>query len=192
MTRHNLAWWVAEILGGDLRRFEPGWGDFEYLKISVGDTAAILIKPLTYINLSGRALIDLAERRDVSPSRLIAIADDIALPLGHLRIRAHGSAGGHNGLASLIEALGTEDFARVRCGVGPVPNGVDPADFVLAPFADEELSLAREMAVRAAAAVRTILTAGVVVAANTYNRKPPAPDSPPGDEAGADRPREGT
>jgi PTH1 family peptidyl-tRNA hydrolase len=191
-TRHNLGWWVADLLVGAPGHFLPGWGKFEYAVITCSQTSATIIKPLTYMNLSGHALVDFAARYPVSPERVTAIVDDIALPLGQLRIRASGSDGGHNGLASLIESLGSEEFARVRCGVGPVPDGVDPAEFVLAPFPENELSLAREMAVRAAAAVRTMLTDGVAVAANTYNRKPPAPDSLSGDEAGADRPREGT
>lgn len=192
MTRHNLGWWVADLLVGASGHFLPGWGKFEYAVIPCGQTNVTVLKPLTFMNLSGHALDEFAARHPVSPDRVTVVLDDIDLPLGQLRIRASGSAGGHNGLASLIESLGSEELARVRCGVGPVPDGVDPAEFVLAPFPENELSLAREMAVRAAAAVRTILTDGVAVAANTYNRKPPAPDSPPGDEAGADRPREGT
>jgi PTH1 family peptidyl-tRNA hydrolase len=137
------------------------------------------------MNLSGHVLTELSERLEVTPERLVAIADDFALPLGQIRIRPSGSAGGHNGLASLIEVLQSDQFTRVRCGVGPIPVGVDPAEFVLAPFADNELSLARDMAERAAAAVRSILTEGVSAAANTYNRKPPAPEAPSGDQSGA-------
>jgi PTH1 family peptidyl-tRNA hydrolase len=153
---------------------------------------ALLVKPTTFMNLSGQVIPELALRYELGVGHLLAVADDIDLPLGKIRVRAHGSSGGHNGLASLIEVLGDDQFARVRCGVGPVPDNVDPAEFVLAPFADNELSLARDMAARAAAAVKTILTDGVVVAANNYNRKPPAPDAPSGDQLGADRPREGT
>jgi PTH1 family peptidyl-tRNA hydrolase len=137
------------------------------------------------MNLSGQALLELAERIELAPDDLIAVADDFALPLGQIRIRRDGSSGGHNGLASIIEVLQSEQFTRVRCGVGPVPSGLDPAEFVLAPFADNELSLAREMAERAAAAVKMIMTDGVSAAANTYNRKPPAPDAPSRDQSGA-------
>ena len=193
LTRHNLGWWVSDILAADARiSFRPGWGRFHLSQMLVKETTVTLVKPTTFMNLSGQIIPELAERLEVDVNRLLVVTDDIDLPLGKIRIRAHGSSGGHNGLASLIEVLGDDQFARVRCGVGPVPADLDPAEFVLAPFADNELPLARDMAARAAAAVSTILTDGVVVAANTYNRQPPAPDAPSGDQSGADRPREGT
>ncbi len=193
LTRHNLGWWVGDILATEARiSFRPGWGRFYLSEILVRETPVALVKPTTFMNLSGQIIPELAARLEVDISHLLVVADDIDLPLGKIRIRAHGSSGGHNGLASVIEVLGDDQFARVRCGIGPVPADLDPAEFVLAPFADNELSLARDMAARAAAAVKSILTDGVVVAANTYNRKPPAPDAPSGDQLGADRPREGT
>ncbi len=186
ITRHNLAWWVGDTLSEEYRAtFRPGWGQFYSTEIRVGELTALLVKPTTYMNLSGHVISELSERLDVTGGDLIAVADDIAISLGQIRVRPSGSSGGHNGLASLIEALGSDQFARVRCGVGPVPPGLDPAEFVLAPFADNELSLAREMAERAAAAVKMILTDGAVATANTFNRKPPAPDAPTGDLSGA-------
>lgn len=186
LTRHNLGWWVGDLLAEQSRTdFGPGWGRFYLTEIEVESTTCLLIKPSTYMNLSGHVLTELTERIDVTPDDLITVADDIALPLGQLRVRRDGSSGGHNGLASIIEVLQSERFTRVRCGVGPVPNGLDPAEFVLAPFAENELLLAREMAERAAAAVRMIVTDGVSAAANTYNRKPPAPEAPSGDQSGA-------
>jgi peptidyl-tRNA hydrolase, PTH1 family len=191
-TRHNLGWWVGDVLAEEARQgFRAGWGRFYYSEIEIDDDRVLLVKPTTYMNLSGQAVVELAERLTVTPDQLIVIADDLAIPLGQLRIRPYGSSGGHNGLASIIEALGSDQFVRVRCGVGPVPAGVDAAEFVLAPFAPNELSSARDMAEQAAAAVIMIVTDGVVQAANTFNRKPPAPDAPSGDQSGADRPREG-
>lgn len=186
MTRHNLGWWVGDVMAEQEKAtFRAGWGSFYFAELEVGRHQALLLKPTTYMNLSGRVLTELAERHTVTPLDVIAVADDFALPLGQIRARPYGSSGGHNGLASLIEVLGSDQFARVRCGVGPVPDGLDPAEFVLAPFADNELSSAREMAERAASAVKMILTDGVVATANTYNRKPPAPEAPPGDQSGA-------
>lgn len=191
-TRHNLGWWVGDILAEEARQsFHAGWGRFYYSEIGIDGKRVLLVKPTTYMNHSGHAIVELAERLTVTPDQLFVIADDLALPLGQLRIRPYGSSGGHNGLASIIEALGSDQFVRIRCGVGPVPDGVDAAEFVLAPFAPNELSSARDMAERAATAVRMVVTDGVVPAANTYNRKPPAPDTPSGDQSGADRPREG-
>lgn len=186
MTRHNLAWWVGDALSEEHRAtFLAGWGQFYSTEIRVGEQTALLVKPTTYMNLSGHVLTELSERLDVTMDNLIAVADDIAMPLGQIRVRPSGSSGGHNGLASLIEVLDSDKFARVRCGVGPVPPELDPAEFVLAPVADNELPLAREMAERAAAAVKMILTDGVVATANTFNRKPPAPEAPTGDQSGA-------
>lgn len=185
-TRHNLGWWVGDLLAQRAEiQFQAGWGQFYIANSTKKEVHSALIKPTTYMNLSGRAVTELAERLDVTVSRIIAVADDFALPLGQIRVRPSGSSGGHNGLASLIEVLQSEEFTRVRCGVGPVPEGLDPAEFVLAPFAENELPLAREMAERAAAAVEMILTEGVSAAANIFNRKPPAPDAPSGDQLGA-------
>jgi len=193
MTRHNLGWWVGDILASSTKtQFKPGWGRFYYAQIELAERPAALVKPTTYMNLSGQVIAELSERLEVTSENLIVVADDIDLPLGQLRVRPYGSSGGHNGLASIIEAIGSDEFVRVRCGVGPVPVGADAAEFVLAPFTESELSLARDMAERAAAAVRTILANGALLAANTYNRKPPAPEAPSGDQSGADRPREGT
>ncbi len=186
MTRHNLGWWVGDILAEQEKAtFRAGWGSFYYAEIEVRGRSALLVKPTTYMNLSGQVLTELAERHTVTPLDVIAVADDFAITLGQIRVRPYGSSGGHNGLASIIEVLGSDQFARVRCGVGPVPAGLDPAEFVLAPFTDTELSSAREMAERAASAVKMILTDGVVATANTYNRKPPAPEAPTGDQSGA-------
>ena len=186
MTRHNLAWWVGDALSAAHgTTFRQGWGQFYSTEIRVAEQNVLLVKPTTYMNVSGHVLTELSERLEVTADNLIAVADDIAIPLGQIRVRPSGSSGGHNGLASLIEVLDSDQFARVRCGVGLAPPGLDPAEFVLAPFADNELSLAREMAERAAAAVKVILTDGVIATANTFNRKPPAPDAPTGDQSGA-------
>ncbi len=185
-TRHNVAWWVADVLSKEMRReFAPGWGNFHYATLEMDRRTVHLVKPTTYMNLSGHALIDLAERVEFHIRDVIAVADDFALPLGQLRIRKSGSSGGHNGLASLIEVFESDQFTRLRCGVGPVPEGIDPADFVLAEFVGNELSSAQDMAERAASAVKMIVTAGATRAANTYNRKPPAPEAPSGDQSGA-------
>jgi PTH1 family peptidyl-tRNA hydrolase len=179
-TRHNLGWWVGDRLAERSRsRFKADRGEFRSAAGRLAGKPVILVKPTTYMNLSGRAIVDLGRTVDVEPERLIVVADDFALPLGRLRIRRDGSAGGHNGLASVIEHIGTDRFTRVRLGVGPVPDRLDPAEFVLDPFAADQLIAAQELAVRASEAIVMMLARGVGAAANVFNRKPPAPDDPP-------------
>jgi PTH1 family peptidyl-tRNA hydrolase len=194
MTRHNLGWWVGDLLAEQGRgRFRRGDGSYGSAQIALEGRDILLVKPLTYMNNSGEAVFEFRDQLSFRPEeQLVVVADDIALPLGQIRIRNAGSSGGHNGLQSIIDALGSQQFPRVRCGVGPLPAGLDPAEFVLDPFPASELPLAQEMAVRAAEAVRMILRQGVSAAANVYNRKPPAPDAPNGDTEGADRPWEGS
>ena len=192
-TRHNVGWWVGDLLVGQAGgAFQRRHEEFASAELGLEGKRVLMVKPLTYMNNSGEVVADLQHQLEFRPEdQFLVVADDIALPLGQLRIRNSGSSGGHNGLQSIIDAIGSQQFARVRCGVGPLPTGIDPAEFVLDPFPLAELSLAEEMAVRAADAVRTILREGLPAAANAFNRKPPAPDAPPGDNEGADRPREG-
>lgn len=190
-TRHNLGWWVADRLARAARiRFKPGPGDFDWAEGRLGGQKVLLVKPQTFMNASGEAVAQVARTRPVEPDRLIVVADDYALPLGRIRIRAEGSSGGHNGLASMIDHLGTERFTRVRVGVGPLPEEIEAAEFVLDRFGADELLVAREMAVRAAEAVTMILARGVEAAANLFNRKPPAPDEPNESSGGAPGPGE--
>jgi len=177
-TRHNLGWWVGDGIAAKAKaKFRPGPGDYLLAECRVAGRKTHLLKPTTYMNGSGLALDQYARWAGLTPGELIAVADDIALPLGEIRIRARGSSGGHNGLASIIEQLGSDEFTRVRCGVGPVPPGIDAAEFVLDDFTQDELLPARQMADRAMLAVEMILARGVSAAANTYNRKPPATEA---------------
>lgn len=190
-TRHNLGWWVADKLIKTARiRFKPGPGDFDWAEGRLGGQKVLLVKPQTFMNASGEAVTQLAQSRPVDSDRIIVVADDYAIPLGRLRIRAEGASGGHNGLASMIDHIGTERFTRVRVGVGPLPEEIDAAEFVLDGFGADELLVAGEMAVRAADAVTMILARGIEAAANLFNRKPPAPDEPTKSSAGAQGPGE--
>lgn len=185
-TRHNIGWWVGDVLVERRRlKFKPGPGDYDIAEGRIGGRRASLLKATTYMNESGRAVAQYADRFGLFPQDLIVVADDIDLPLGQIRIRARGSSGGHNGLASVIEYVGSEEIARCRCGVGPVPAGGDAAEFVLDPFGAGELIMARQMAACAADAVETMVARGVSVAANTFNRKPPAPGDTTSEQPGA-------
>ncbi len=130
-----------------------------------------LAKPQTMMNLSGLAVRDLQERLECGAGDLIVLYDDVALPWGMLRVRERGTAGGHNGLKSVIGAAGTTEFARVRMGVQPDHPVGDLAAYVLRPMRKPELEFAGEMVVQAAEAVELILTLGTSAAMNRFNRR---------------------
>ena len=171
-TPHNLGFLavdrVAERVGVRIRRPEGkslvGLGELAGVEI-------VLAKPQTFMNASGLAIRDLIERFDASPAELILVADDAALPWGAIRIRERGSAGGHNGLKSVIGAIGSDAFIRVRLGVGPVPAGADMADYVLHAMNHVEMERSAEMVDAAAEAVEWILEKGVASAMNRFNRR---------------------
>ena len=132
-----------------------------------GDAPVVLARPLTYMNLSGEAAAPLARALGLTPAEVLVVVDDMDLPLGRIRIRKEGGAGGHNGLRSLIRYLGTQEFPRVRIGVGrPAESGVD---HVLGAFSREELEPVREAVERAADAVELVLTEGIETAMNRVN-----------------------
>ena len=175
-TRHNVGWWVLDHLA-DVWRFD-GWkrdGDGLIATGTVEGTRVRLLKPLTYMNLSGQALRPYLRRETWSPARdLLVILDDVALPVGKIRMRARGSAGGHNGLKSIEAAIGNRDYARLRIGVGPPAERRalydDLSDFVLAPFARDERETVVELMSRIESAVESWLREGVERAMNVHNR----------------------
>ena len=134
-----------------------------------GAGSLLLVKPLTFMNLSGDVLPGLMRPAGLAAKDLIVVADDVNLPLGKLRIRAAGSAGGHNGLKSVIERLGTEEFVRVRVGVGEQEEGKSLKDHVLERMRPEERRELAEAAARAADALECILVHGVDSAMNRFN-----------------------
>ena len=135
-----------------------------------------LAKPQTMMNLSGLAVRDLLGAAECEPGDLIVLCDDVALPWGMLRIRERGTAGGHNGLKSVIGALGTMEFPRVRLGVQPEHPVGDLAEYVLRPMRKAELEIAAEMIEQAAEAVELIVTQGTAQAMNRFNRRVSPPD----------------
>ena len=125
---------------------------------------------MTFMNRSGEAVRPLLKAYRLSPQQMLVVYDDIALPLGTLRMRARGSAGGHNGMRSIIAALGTEEFPRLRIGIGAPPEGVDPADYVLSPFEENEKPLMRQMLEHAADACEAWLTEPIEQVMSRFNR----------------------
>lgn len=139
---------------------------------SVRGQRILLIKPQTYMNLSGNALGPLLPPGFDATTDLLVLVDDVALPLGTFRIRARGSAGGHNGLKSVEQALGTTEYARLRIGIGPKPPELDDrVDFVLGPWTDDELDALHDLIPRMIEATECWVTDGVETAMNRYNRR---------------------
>jgi PTH1 family peptidyl-tRNA hydrolase len=183
-TRHNVGWWLIDHLA-DVWHFD-GWkkdGESRVANGSVGGAKVRLIKPQTFMNLSGQALRNYVRRPFWSAAKdLLVVVDEVQLPVGRFRIRARGSAGGHNGLKSVEQALDSQDYARLRIGVGPSEErkGVykDLADFVLAPFARDEREDVLALLPPLTATVETWLHEGVAKAMNLHNRAPELdPDS---------------
>lgn len=129
----------------------------------------LLVQPQTFMNNSGECIREAADFYRIDKEHILIIYDDISLPVGKMRVRAKGSAGGHNGMKSIIAHLQGEDFARIRIGIGEKPEGWDLADYVLGRFPKEELPLLRETVGRASQAVETILREGVGAAMNKFN-----------------------
>ena len=171
-TRHNAGWLVLDEFAR--RRnvvFRRSWRrPVQTAKAALeGAGSLLLVKPTTYMNLSGTVLPALMRPAGMTAKDLIVVTDDINLPVGRLRIRAHGSAGGHNGLKSVIAALGTEEFARIRVGVGEQKDGQSLTEHVLERMNAAERKTLAELATRAADALECILTHGMGHAMNEFN-----------------------
>ncbi len=175
-TRHNMGFDTIDVLADKYfisvsqkeKRALVGKGMIEGNKV-------ILVKPQTFMNLSGESVGPLADYYGCAPEEIIVIYDDICLEPGQLRVRGKGSAGGHNGMKSLISHLGTQEFPRVRVGVGAKPPKMDLADFVLSHFPKDQQDAAKEGVQQAAEAVREILVSGLERAQNLYNGKKKEP-----------------
>ncbi|HEY3413265.1 MAG TPA: aminoacyl-tRNA hydrolase [Armatimonadota bacterium] len=186
-TRHNAGWMALDRLAHDHgarfrteRRFR---GDAAELDLP-GVGRVLLLKPLTFMNLSGESVQAAAAFYKIEPADILVITDDYALPLGFVRVRARGSAGGHNGLKSIIAHLNTNEFPRVRIGVG-APTA-DAIGHVLGTFRKEEWPEVDEALVLAVEATLMALRDGVGAAMNRYNVRASPPPAPDGDEADAE------
>jgi PTH1 family peptidyl-tRNA hydrolase len=175
-TRHNVGWWVLDHLA-DVWHFE-GWkrdGEAMVSTATVAGAKVRLMKPLTYMNLSGAVLKNYLRRPFWTPPKdLLVVVDEVQLPVGRFRIRARGSAGGHNGLKSIENALGNQEYPRLRVGVGPSEERKnvysDLADFVLAPFARDEREDILSLLPKIAASIETWVREGTDRAMNAHNR----------------------
>ena len=172
-TRHNMGFDVIDKLVEEYNVPQSGVKfNAMYGKGRIEGQPVILMKPLSYMNLSGGPVRDMANYFKIDPeTEMIVIYDDIDLEPGQLRIRKQGSAGGHNGLKDIIGRLGTQKFMRVKIGVGAKPKGWDLADHVLGRFSSGDRKLVDEAIEFAADAVEKIITDGPDAAMNEYNRK---------------------
>ena len=173
-TRHNAGFMaVDELARRHGMTFSGRQANAEIARGTVKGLAVILAKPRTYMNLSGQAVGALARYYKVPLERVLVVYDDIALPLGTIRIRAKGSAGGHNGVTSVIQNLGTQNFPRLRIGVDrPVGFQGSQVDWVLSRFDKGERKIVDEALTRAAEAIESILSDGLDRAMNAYNTPP--------------------
>lgn len=177
-TRHNVGFHVIDCLAEKMgvsvteKKHKALCG-----KGVLGGQKVLLLKPQTYMNSSGESLRDAADFYKVPPENIIVVSDDVDLPQGQLRVRLHGSAGGHNGLKSIIAQLGSDQFRRVRVGIGGKPEGWDLADWVLGKLKGHDAEVMEEAYRNAADAVTMILTDGGDAAMNRFNRKAERPQN---------------
>lgn len=170
-TRHNIGFLAADVLE-DRENVRINRLRFRALTgtVTLGGEKVLVMKPQTYMNLSGEAVGEAARFYKIPPERVLVIHDDVSLPLGKLRIRAGGSAGGHNGLKSIISHLGSDQFPRIKVGVGaPAHPEYEMVDWVIGKFTAEERRTVNEMLKKAVSAAECIVESGVQQAQNRFN-----------------------
>ena len=172
MTRHNAGFMACDAVERDLGvsvnklRFKALTAT-----VNIGGQSVLLMKPQTYMNLSGDAVVQAVRFYKVEPDHVLVVSDEVALPLGKLRIRKSGSAGGHNGLKSIIAQLGTEGFPRIRMGIGAPPHpDYDMADWVLGVFRNQDAEDMLKLSKRVSEAVQSYITVGAEKTMNEFNR----------------------
>ena len=174
-TRHNAGFRALDILADQLgTKVDKLKYQGLYTQVNYNGSKVFLLKPQTYMNLSGRSVLQLSAYFNIPPQRIIVMFDDISLEPGRLRVRANGSAGGHNGIKSIIQEIGSQEFPRVKIGVGAKPHpNFELADWVLSTFtAPEEKALSVSLE-NAAKAALCIIDHGVPEAANRFNGSHP-------------------
>ena len=169
-TRHNIGFMVVDQLAAQFgSTWEKSVPQAREDALSAKCGAVLLIKPMSFMNRSGYPLFAVAQFYKIEPQQILIVLDDLALPLGRLRLRARGGSGGHNGLESIIVQFGTEEIPRLRVGIGQAPRE-GYVDYVLSRFFDEEKPLVRSTIGRAVDAVKCAIDNGLVSAMNTFNK----------------------
>lgn len=180
-TRHNAGFLALDRLAHAHARGQTPRSKFNalLLEAALGEQRCLLLKPLTFMNRSGQSVGEAAAFYKVPAGDVLVLVDDYALPLGSLRLRGSGGSGGHNGLADIQRALGTDAYPRLRIGIdAPAPGYDDPADWVLGKFTDEQLARLSPALDRAARCAETFATRGLDAAMNGFNAGPAAPAVP--------------
>ena len=171
-TKHNVGFWVIDKLA---KEYNIEVTKFKHKALigegNIAGKKVLLVKPQTYLNLSGESIREIIKFYKVPLEQFYVIYDDTSLPLSNVRIREKGSAGGHNGIKNIIAHLGTDIFLRIKVGIGEKPNGWDLADYVLAPFSKDEEPLILSGVDKAYHAVELLLTKGIKEAMNQTNQK---------------------
>ncbi len=174
-SRHNIGFSVADHLSRQVVLIDEQYqGNALVARARTGNGEAVpffLVKPLTYMNRSGQAVRKLLARGRVGLDELLVIYDDMDLELGRIRIKPSGSSGGHRGMESIIQQLGTDQFARLRCGIGRPGPDDDVIDYVLTPFKKADQELVEDMVERAVSAARLFVVEGLQAAMNAYNTR---------------------
>jgi peptidyl-tRNA hydrolase, PTH1 family len=176
-SRHNLGYQVVEALSRRLKTAKPVQ---KYWSLCAAadykDKQIMLVQPLTYMNRSGRAVIELLRNNPVNLAELMIVYDDLDLPPGTIRLRRKGGSAGHRGIQSIIEALGTTEFPRLRIGIGKPPGEIEGGDYVLQPVDPADSALIDEVITRAVEAIILFIEEGLETAMNTYNQASPSGD----------------
>lgn len=176
-SRHNLGYQVVKALSRRLKTAKPVQ---KYWSLCAAadykDKQVMLVQPLTYMNRSGRAVIELLRNNPVNLAELMIVYDDLDLPPGVIRLRRKGGSAGHRGIQSIIEALGTTEFPRLRIGIGKPPGEIEGGDYVLQPVDPADSALIDEVITRAVEAVILFIEEGLETAMNTYNQAVPSGD----------------
>jgi peptidyl-tRNA hydrolase, PTH1 family len=166
-ARHNIGFMVVDQLAA---QFGSAWEkSTKWDALSAKCGAVLLVKPLSFMNRSGYPVFAVAQFYKIEPQQILVALDDLALPLGRLRLRARGGSGGHNGLDSVIAQFGTEEISRLRIGIGAAPRE-GSADYVLSHFFDEEKPIVRSTIDRAVEALKCAIDNGLISAMNTFNK----------------------
>ena len=173
MTRHNIGFHTIDYMADNLNvKVNKSKYNALYGETEIEGEKTLLIKPQTFMNLSGDSIIDFVKFYKIPVENVIVISDDVSLETGRIRVRAKGSAGGHNGLKSIIYQLRSEDFPRIKIGVGAPPNpGYNLADYVLGRFTKDEIPVLEEAIIKASKAACEIIKSGTASAMNLYNSR---------------------
>lgn len=170
-TRHNTGFDIVERLAVEAGAEFAGERYGEVARMRVKGRELVLLRPNTYMNLSGKAVRYWADREKVEPSNILVVVDDLALPVGTIRLKGKGSPGGHNGLKNISELLGTDDYPRLRFGIGNSYHRGQQIDFVLGRWGDDEKPLVEGRMEVAAECIRTFVCAGLQPTMTQFNNK---------------------